>query len=52
MRRTKFRPAAEPHSPGGQPAVGNLRWPNQALQQTGAACRLSGSRSSPSGPGC
>ena len=28
------------------------RWPNQALQQTGAACSLSGIRSSPSGPGC
>jgi hypothetical protein len=28
------------------------RTPNQALQQTGAACRLSGIHSSPSGPGC
>jgi hypothetical protein len=26
--------------------------PNQALQQTGAACALSGIRRSPSGPGC
>ena len=38
-------------------AVGScLRWvaqtPNQALQQTGAACSLSGLHSSPSGPGC
>ena len=50
-------PEAAHFSDGVRAVFGSFRQvaavaPNQALQQTGAACRLSGVHSSPSGPGC